>query len=210
MDSVNVPAPVPQTAPEDAPDRKPFSELELSANTMRALEEMGFKTMTAIQEKAIPPLLAGKDVLGAARTGSGKTLAFLIPAVELLHRLKFKPRNGEHELYIRFQSIALYVRFVIGTGVIIISPTRELALQIFGVAKELMAHHSQTFGIIMGGANRKAEEIKLEKGVNLLIATPGRLIDHLEVCTGSTPSRLLLTSSIFRARRALSSGTSRH
>lgn len=69
----------------------------------------------------------------------------------------------------------------IGTGIIVITPTRELALQIFGVAKELMAHHSQTFGIIMGGANRKGEEIKLQKGVNLLIATPGRLIDHLEV-----------------------------
>lgn len=71
----------------------------------------------------------------------------------------------------------------VGTGIIIISPTRELALQIFGVAQKLMAHHSQTFGIIMGGANRKAEEVKLVKGVNLLIATPGRLIDHLEVRT---------------------------
>ena len=94
MDSVVVPAPVPQAAPEGAPERKPFSELELSENTMKALQEMGFKTMTPVQEKAIPPLLAGKDVLGAARTGSGKTLAFLIPAIELLHRLKFKPRNG--------------------------------------------------------------------------------------------------------------------
>ena len=78
----------------DTEGRKPFSELELSEPTMRALEEMGFKTMTSIQEKAIPPLLTGKDVLGAARTGSGKTLAFLIPAIELLHRMKFKPRNG--------------------------------------------------------------------------------------------------------------------
>ena len=101
MDSVNVPAPVPQDAPEGAPERKPFSELGLSENTMRALEEMGFKTMTPVQEKAIPPLLTGKDVLGAARTGSGKTLAFLIPAVELLHRLKFKPRNGALCLLIR-------------------------------------------------------------------------------------------------------------
>ena len=98
MDSVVVPAPVPQAAPEGAPERKPFSELELSENTMTALQEMGFKTMTPVQEKAIPPLLAGKDVLGAARTGSGKTLAFLIPAIELLHRLKFKPRNGEYYL----------------------------------------------------------------------------------------------------------------
>ena len=80
--------------------RKPFSELELSEPTMKALEEMGFKTMTAIQEKAIPPLLAGKDVLGAARTGSGKTLAFLIPAVELLHRMKFKPRNGASHMLV--------------------------------------------------------------------------------------------------------------
>ncbi len=65
---------------------------------MRALEEMKFETMTAVQEHSIPPLLAGKDVLGAARTGSGKTLAFLIPAVEMLHRLKFKPRNGTPSL----------------------------------------------------------------------------------------------------------------
>ncbi len=69
-----------------------------------------------------------------------------------------------------------------GTGIVIITPTRELALQIFGVAKELMAHHSQTFGIVMGGANRRAEVDKLQKGVNLLVAVPGRLFDHLEVC----------------------------
>ena len=68
-----------------------------------------------------------------------------------------------------------------GTGIIIITPTRELALQIFGVAKELMAHHSQTFGIVMGGANRRAEADKLQKGVNLIVAVPGRLLDHLEV-----------------------------
>lgn len=86
-----VPAPVPQ---ESEPGREPFSTLELSEPTQKALAEMGFTTMTPVQAKSIPPLLAGKDVLGAARTGSGKTLAFLIPAVELLHRLKFKPRNG--------------------------------------------------------------------------------------------------------------------
>ncbi|KAL4068333.1 P-loop containing nucleoside triphosphate hydrolase protein [Scleroderma yunnanense] len=146
------------------PNREPFSSLDLSQPTCRALEEMGFETMTPVQAKAIPPLLAGKDVLGAAHTGSGKTLAFLVPAVELLHRMKFKPRNG--------------------TGIIIISPTRELALQIFGVAKDLMAHHSQTFGIVMGGANRRAEAEKLEKGVNLLVSTPGRLLDHLQNTKG--------------------------
>ncbi|KAG2154531.1 P-loop containing nucleoside triphosphate hydrolase protein [Suillus clintonianus] len=151
-------------AQQDVSDREPFSSLELSEPTNKALADMGFTTMTPVQAKAIPPLLAGKDVLGAARTGSGKTLAFLIPAVELLHRMKFKPRNG--------------------TGIIIVSPTRELALQIFGVAKDLMAHHSQTFGIVIGGANRRAEAEKLEKGVNLIVATPGRLLDHLENTKG--------------------------
>ncbi|KAJ3990452.1 DEAD-domain-containing protein [Lentinula detonsa] len=145
-------------------ERLPFSTLDLSEQTTRALDDLGFSTMTPVQAKSIPVLLAGKDVLGAARTGSGKTLAFLIPAVELLHRLKFKPMNG--------------------TGIIIVSPTRELALQIFGVAKDLMQHHSQTFGIVIGGANRRAEEEKLTKGVNLLVATPGRLLDHLEGTKG--------------------------
>jgi len=91
-DGVNVPSTV---ANDPVPGREPFSSLELSEPTSRALADMGFSTMTPVQAKAIPPLLAGKDVLGAARTGSGKTLAFLIPAVELLHRMKFKPRNGE-------------------------------------------------------------------------------------------------------------------
>jgi superfamily II DNA/RNA helicase len=76
----------------------------------------------------------------------------------------------------------------LGTGIIIISPTRELALQIFGVARDLMAHHSQTFGIVMGGANMRAEQDKLAKGVNLLVATPGRLMDHLEVHLSFQPN----------------------
>ncbi|ODQ77349.1 hypothetical protein BABINDRAFT_100502 [Babjeviella inositovora NRRL Y-12698] len=141
-----------------------FTDLELSENTLKAVQEMGFSKMTEVQAKTIPPLMAGKDVLGAAKTGSGKTLAFLIPAIEMLYSLRFKPRNG--------------------TGVVVITPTRELALQIFGVARELMAHHSQTFGIVIGGANRRAEAEKLAKGVNLLIATPGRFLDHLQNTPG--------------------------
>ncbi|KAG0652616.1 ATP-dependent RNA helicase HAS1 [Hyphodiscus hymeniophilus] len=141
-----------------------FSDLNLSEKTMRAIADMKFENMTEIQQRGIPPLLAGRDVLGAAKTGSGKTLSFLIPAVEMLSSLRFKPRNG--------------------TGVIVVSPTRELALQIFGVARELMAHHSQTYGIVIGGANRRAEAEKLAKGVNLLIATPGRLLDHLQNTQG--------------------------
>ena len=150
--------------PNTDEEPKKFNELNLSERTMKAMKDMPFDTMTEIQRRGIPPLLAGRDVLGAAKTGSGKTLAFLIPAVEMLHSLRFKPRNG--------------------TGVIVVSPTRELALQIFGVARELMEHHSQTFGIVMGGANRRAEAEKLTKGVNLLIATPGRLLDHLQNTQG--------------------------
>ncbi|KAF5854810.1 ATP-dependent RNA helicase [Aspergillus alliaceus] len=148
------------------PDGEPvkFSELDLSEKTMKGIEGMGFTTMTEVQRRTIPPLLAGRDVLGAAKTGSGKTLAFLIPAIEMLSALRFKPRNG--------------------TGVVIVSPTRELALQIFGQVRELLAHHSQTYGIVIGGANRRAEAEKLMKGVNLLVATPGRLLDHLQNTQG--------------------------
>lgn len=71
-----------------------FTDLDLSSKTMQAIDDMKFETMTEIQQRGIPPLLAGRDVLGAAKTGSGKTLAFLIPAVEMLSSLRFKPRNG--------------------------------------------------------------------------------------------------------------------
>jgi len=110
--------------PSTQTDPKRFSDLNLSSKTMQAIEGMKFDQMTEIQQRGIPPLLAGRDVLGAAKTGSGKTLAFLLPAVEMLSALRFKPRNG--------------------TGVIVVSPTRELALQIFGVARELMQAHSQS------------------------------------------------------------------
>lgn len=72
-----------------------FTELNLSEKTMKAIQDMGFETMTEIQQRTIPPLLAGRDVLGAAKTGSGKTLSFLIPAIEMLSALRFKPRNGK-------------------------------------------------------------------------------------------------------------------
>jgi ATP-dependent RNA helicase DDX18/HAS1 len=112
---------------------KSLIEKQVSDLTLKAIEEMKFTTMTEIQEKTVIPLLDGKDLLAAAKTGSGKTLAFLIPAVELMYKLKFMPRNG--------------------TGVLII-----------------------------GGSNRKEESKKLAKGINILVATPGRLLDHLQVC----------------------------
>lgn len=145
----------------DSDDRS-FASLKggVSEATLRAIEEMGFTEMTEIQAKCLTPLLKGRDLVGAAQTGSGKTLAFLIPAVELINKLHFMPRNG--------------------TGVIIISPTRELSMQTFGVLKELMAHHHHTYGLVMGGSNRQVESEKLGKGVNILVATPGRLLDHLQ------------------------------
>jgi len=154
-----------KATPESAgslPPSEEFISLKglVSDKSLQAIKDMEFTKMTEIQHRTIMPLLAGRDLLGAAKTGSGKTLAFLLPAVELLYKLNFKPRNG--------------------TGVVIISPTRELSLQTFGVLRDLLAHHQHTYGLVMGGANRKAEMEKLQKGVNILVATPGRLLDHLQ------------------------------
>ncbi|MBN3307413.1 DDX18 helicase, partial [Amia calva] len=136
----------------------------VSEHTLKGVVDMGFEHMTEIQHKSIRPLLEGRDVLAAARTGSGKTLAFLIPSIELIYKLKFMPRNG--------------------TGVVILSPTRELAMQTYGVLKDLMTHHVHTYGLVMGGSNRSAEAQKLANGVNILVATPGRLLDHLQNTPG--------------------------
>ena len=84
----------PASVPTPAYERVPFSTLNLSPPTNSAIQRMGFETMTEVQARTIPPLLAGKDVLGAARTGSGKTMAFLVPSVEMLSTLRFKPVNG--------------------------------------------------------------------------------------------------------------------
>uniref|UniRef100_A0A1B6ER98 ATP-dependent RNA helicase n=1 Tax=Cuerna arida TaxID=1464854 RepID=A0A1B6ER98_9HEMI len=144
----------------------PFSALEghVCKKTLRAIEEMGFTNMTDIQAKTIPLQLAGYDVVASAKAGSGKTLAFLIPAVELMHTLKFKQRNG--------------------TGCIVITPTRELCIQTYGVLKELLKYHALTFGMLMGGANRATEADKLYWGLNIIVATPGRLLDHLQNTEG--------------------------
>ncbi|XP_073047869.1 ATP-dependent RNA helicase HAS1 [Primulina eburnea] len=141
-----------------------FVDMPLSEPTINAIKDLGFKYMTQIQARAIPRLLEGKDILGAARTGSGKTLAFLVPAVELLHHIHFTPRNG--------------------TGVVVICPTRELAIQTHAVAKDLLKYHSQTLGLVIGGSSRRGEAERIVKGVNILVATPGRLLDHLQNTKG--------------------------
>lgn len=99
-------------------------------------------------------------MLGAAKTGSGKTMAFMLPAVELLYKAQFTPKQG--------------------LGVLVISPTRELAMQNYKWARDLLQHHSKTHGVVIGGAKRSSEAHMLKKGVNLLVATPGRLLDHLQ------------------------------
>jgi ATP-dependent RNA helicase DDX18/HAS1 len=164
-----------------------FSKLPLSEKMQTALAEMEYTRMTQIQGMAIPPILEGKDVIGAAPTGSGKTLAFVVPCLELLHKTKFTTKNG--------------------TGCLIISPTRELALQIYGVVSEICSHgkFSQTHGLIMGGANRRTEADRLIKGVNIVVATPGRLLDHLLNTTGFI-IRNLLALCIDEADRILEEG----
>lgn len=148
-----------------------FDELALSEPTTTALASLGFTHMTEVQARSLPHGLAGRDVLGAARTGSGKTLAFVIPIVELLHRVKWTNRHG--------------------TGAVIIAPTRELAMQIYGVVRDVCAsHHSQTHGVIMGGANRRTEADALVRGVSIVVATPGRLLDHLQNTRGFVTKNL--------------------
>lgn len=165
------------TQPAVAPASTIFSELSFASlpigdKTKAALTALGFTKMTQIQAKGIPHALEGADVVGAAKTGSGKTLAFLVPIIELLTKVNFTRKQG--------------------TGSIIISPTRELSLQIYGVLRDIIDHasHPLTHGLIMGGANRKAESEKLIKGVNIIVATPGRLLDHLANTKGFNFQRL--------------------
>ena len=141
-----------------------FENQDVCEETKKGIADQGFVNLSLIQAKTLKPLLAGKDLLAQAKTGSGKTLAFLMPAIELLHRSHFAQRNG--------------------TGAIVLAPTRELALQTYAVARETLKYHKHTHGVIMGGANRRAEADKLVKGVNLLVATPGRLLDHLQNTRG--------------------------
>ena len=141
-----------------------LSELPLSEPTQKAIKDLGFDKATEIQARSIPHILNGRDVLGQAKTGSGKTMAYMIPAVEMLRRAHFTPKNG--------------------TGVLIIAPTRELAMHNYKWARDLLQHHNETHGVVIGGAKRSSEANQLKKGVNLLVATPGRLLDHLENTKG--------------------------
>eukprot|EP00939_MAST-03C_sp_MAST-3C-sp1_P004720 g4720.t1 len=153
-------------------DRHKFAQLPLSQYTQRALREGKFKRMTQIQRSSIPHALAGRDVLGAAKTGSGKTLAFMIPILEKLYRLRWAKEDG--------------------LGALIISPTRELAFQIFEVARIVGCKHSLSAGLVIGGKSLKEEQERIGR-MNILVATPGRILQHLEQTYGfSTDSLVIL------------------
>ncbi|KNG89600.1 ATP-dependent RNA helicase dbp4 [Aspergillus nomiae NRRL 13137] len=138
---------------------KSFSDLPLSEPTASGLASSHFKTLTDIQSRAIGHALKGRDILGAAKTGSGKTLAFLIPVLENLYRKQW----SEHD----------------GLGALILSPTRELAIQIFEVLRKIGRYHTFSAGLIIGGKSLKEEQERLGR-MNILVCTPGRMLQHLD------------------------------
>jgi ATP-dependent RNA helicase DDX10/DBP4 len=140
-------------------DLKEFSSLPLSKPTIKGLEASHFKSLTDIQSKATPVALKGRDILGAAKTGSGKTLAFLVPVLENLYRKQWT----EHD----------------GLGALIISPTRELAIQIFDVLRKIGRYHTFSAGLVIGGRNLKEERDRLGR-MNILVCTPGRMLQHMD------------------------------
>eukprot|EP00978_Attheya_sp_CCMP212_P041144 scaffold232183_cov55-Attheya_sp.AAC.1 len=142
----------------DSKAKVAFRALPISLATLRGLEESQFVELTEIQNLCLPHALAGRDILGAARTGSGKTLAFLVPLLETLYR--------------SFHSD--------GPGAIVLSPTRELALQIFAVLRKIGSHHAFSAGLLVGGKSEFRIEQAHVGSTHILIATPGRLLQHLE------------------------------
>jgi ATP-dependent RNA helicase RhlE len=133
----------------------PFSSLKLNPALLRGLKDLGFTRPTPIQTDAIPAAMAGQDVLACAMTGSGKTAAFLLP---ILHHLIDKPRRT--------------------TRALVLTPTRELAAQILEDLNQLAIHTPITAAAIYGGVGMGPQEHAFRSGVDVLVATPGRLLDH--------------------------------
>ena len=135
-----------------------FTDLPLSQPILRAICEEGYTTATPIQEKAIPHVMAGRDLVGSAQTGTGKTAAFALP---ILHRLAANPRTGKFK----------------GPRVLVLAPTRELAGQIAESFQAYGRHLHISGAVVFGGVSQHGQVRKLQKGVDVLIATPGRLMD---------------------------------
>ena len=136
-----------------------FYSLPLSEETQNGLAEAGYKHPTEIQQESLESALNGDDVLAASKTGSGKTLAFVIPMLELLAKEKWTKIDG--------------------LGALIITPTRELAYQIYEVIRKVGKYHDFSIALVLGGKDLKFEWDRLH-GINILIATPGRLLHHMD------------------------------
>ncbi|KAI0206371.1 ATP-dependent RNA helicase DBP4 [Astrocystis sublimbata] len=144
-------------------DTTKFSNLPLSSPTASGIESSHFQTPTEIQAHAIPAALKGRDILGAAKTGSGKTIAFLVPVLERLYRARWTEYDG--------------------LGALVISPTRELAVQTFQVLTKIGRYHSFSAGLVIGGKSLKEEAERLGR-MSILICTPGRMLQHLDSTSG--------------------------
>ncbi len=138
-----------------------FRELNISEPILRALEEKNYQTPTPIQHKAIPVALSGKDMFGLAQTGTGKTAAFAIPIINELCKAP-KVKKAKREI-----------------KALVLTPTRELAIQIAESFATYSKYTNVRHGVIFGGVKYKPQETKLRRGVDILIATPGRLIDFI-------------------------------
>src|SRR5437868_11592314 len=141
-----------------------FDTLSLDDKLLRAVSDSGYLTMTPIQAKAIPIVLAGRDVMGAAQTGTGKTAAFSLP---LLHKM-LRHENAS-------MSPARHP-----VRALVIAPTRELADQVAANIKGYAAHSKLRVAVVFGGIDMKPQTAELKRGVEVLVATPGRLLDHIE------------------------------
>ncbi|GAB5393056.1 MAG: ATP-dependent RNA helicase SrmB [Alteromonas macleodii] len=137
-----------------------FEELELDEALCHAAADMGFETPTSIQELVIPHAMDGRDILASAPTGTGKTAAFLLPACQFL--LDYPRRQPG------------------ATRILILTPTRELALQVYEQAVAITKHTQIVCGVITGGINYGTDKETLSKNLDILVATPGRLLEHIE------------------------------
>lgn len=138
-----------------------FSELHIEKNILRALRESGYQQPTPIQEQAIPPVLAGRDLLGCAQTGTGKTCAFAVPIIQRLQQHRNANPNTKQP----------------ATRALVLTPTRELALQIYENVCQYARYTSCQAAVIYGGVSQVPQVEILTHGVDILIATPGRLWD---------------------------------
>ncbi|MBL3703094.1 DEAD/DEAH box helicase [Sulfitobacter sp. BDSS02] len=136
-----------------------FSDLKLNPKVLKAIEEAGYETPTPIQAGAIPPALEGQDVLGIAQTGTGKTASFTLPLITLLARGRARARMPRS---------------------LVLCPTRELAAQVAENFDVYAKHVKLTKALLIGGVSFNEQDKLIDKGVDVLIATPGRLLDHFE------------------------------